>query len=288
MGAQQSVFRLSGAGGLSLLQLRFELRQFPVLQLRHLVELADALQLDDLGAHMIDLFFDMRADLHLRFLGFPDVIKVGVFALQGFDFSLKQGQTLARSLVFFLLDRLSLDFKLDQPAVEFVHDLRFGIDFHFDARCRFINQVNGLVRQEPIRDVTMRQFGRGDDGRIGDFNAMVQFVLFLQPAQDGDGRLHRRFINQHLLKTAFQCGVFFDVFAVFVQRGRADTVQFAARQCRLQHVAGIDRTFGFARADHGVQLIDENNGLPGILRDFLQHRLQPLFELAAVLGTGQQ
>ena len=49
------------------------------------------------------------------------------------------------------------------------------------------------------------------------------------------------------------------MFAVFVQRGRADTVQFTARQRRLDQVGGIHRTVGFARANQRVHLVDEQH-----------------------------
>jgi hypothetical protein len=87
---------------------------------------------------------------------------------------------------------------------------------------------------------------------------------------------------------ALEGGVLLDVFTVFVERGRADAVQLAARQRRLQHVAGVHRALGLAGADHRVDLVDEDNGLAFVLRQFLQHRLQALFEFAAELGAGQQ
>ena len=60
-------------------------------------------------------------------------------------------------------------------------------------------------------------------------------------------------------------------------------VQLAAGQHRLQHVGGVHRALGRARADHGVQLVDEEDDLALGVRDLLEHRLQPLLELAAVL-----
>ena len=65
--------------------------------------------------------------------------------------------------------------------------------------------------------------------------------------------------DQHRLEAALQGGILLDVLAVFVQRGGADAVQFAAGQHRLQHVAGIHRPFGLAGADDGVQLVDEED-----------------------------
>ena len=60
----------------------------------------------------------------------------------------------------------------------------------------------------------------------------------------------RRLVDQHLLEAALERGVLLDVLAVFVERGRADAVQLAARERGLQHVAGVDRAFGLAGADH--------------------------------------
>ena len=46
--------------------------------------------------------------------------------------------------------------------------------------------------------------------------------------------------------------------------------------------------FGGAGADDGVQLVDEQDDLAGGVGDFLQHRLQPLLELAAILRAGDE
>ena len=134
----------------------------------------------------------------------------------------------------------------------------------------------------------MRQCGCGDDGRVGDAHVMVYFVALLEAAQNADRILHRRLVDQHRLEAALQCGVLLDVFAVLVQRGRADGVQLAPGQQRLEHVAGVQRSLGRARADHGVQLVDEEDHLAVALGDLLQHGLEPLLELAAELGARHQ
>ena len=97
-----------------------------------------------------------------------------------------------------------------------------------------------------------------------------------------------RLADQDLLEAALERGVLLEVLAVFVERGRADAVQLAARQGGLEHVAGVDRALGLAGADHGVDLVDEDDGLALVLRHFLEHALQPLLELAAELGAGEQ
>ena len=95
-----------------------------------------------------------------------------------------------------------------------------------------------------------------------------------------------RLAHQHLLEAALQGGVLLDPLPVLVQRGRADHAQLAAGQHRLEHVARVHRALGRARADHRVQLVDERDDLAVALPDLVQHGLEPLLELAAVLGPG--
>ena len=68
-------------------------------------------------------------------------------------------------------------------------------------------------------------------------------------------------------------------------RGGADALDFAARKRRLQDIGGVQRAFGRARAHQRVQLIDEDDGVL-VLHQLLHDGLEPLFELAAVLGAG--
>ena len=95
-------------------------------------------------------------------------------------------------------------------------------------------------------------------------------------------------LDDDRLEAALQGRVLLDVLAVLIQRGGADAVQFAARQQRLQHVGGVHGAFGRARAHDRVQLVDEQDDATFGLLHFLEHGLQALLELAAVLGAGDQ
>ena len=68
-------------------------------------------------------------------------------------------------------------------------------------------------------------------------------------------------LDHHGLEAAFQRSILLDVFAVFIQGGGADAMQFATRQHRLEHVAGVHGPLGLAGPDDGVQLIDEQDDL---------------------------
>ena len=95
-------------------------------------------------------------------------------------------------------------------------------------------------------------------------------------------------LHEHGLEAPRQSCVLLDMLAVFVERGRADTVQFAARQRRLQQVRGIHRTVGLAGTDQRVHLVDEQDDAALGADDFLQDGLQPLLELAAIFRAGDQ
>ena len=68
-------------------------------------------------------------------------------------------------------------------------------------------------------------------------------------------------LDEHRLEAARERRVLLDMLAVFVERGGADAMQFAARQRRLQQVGGIHRAIGLAGADQRVHLVDEQDDL---------------------------
>jgi hypothetical protein len=138
------------------------------------------------------------------------------------------------------------------------------------------------------RDVAVRQLGGGDQRRVLDADAVVDLVALLEAAQDRDGVVEARLADQHRLEPALERLVLLDVLAVLVERRRADAAQLAARQRRLEHVGGVLRALGGAGADHRVQLVDEQDDRALGRGDVLEHRLQALLELAAVLGAGDQ
>ena len=97
----------------------------------------------------------------------------------------------------------------------------------------------------------------------------------------------RGLADEDLLEAALERGVLLDVLAELVEGRRADQPQLAAGEHRLEHVAGVHRRLaGGAGADDGVQLVDEGDDLAVGVLDLLEHGLEPLLELAAVLRAG--
>ena len=78
--------------------------------------------------------------------------------------------------------------------------------------------------------------------------------------------------------------VLLDVFAVLVERGRADT---GVRRGRLglEHVGGIG-CLGGPGTNQRVQLVDEQDDLPVAGGDLLDEGLEAILEFPAVLRAG--
>ena len=111
----------------------------------------------------------------------------------------------------------------------------------------------------------MRQGRRSDDRGVRDLDTVVDLVALFQAAQDCDRILDGRLIDQHFLKPALECAVLFQVLAVFVERRRADAVEFAPRQRGFQHIAGIHGPLRLSGAHHGVKFVDEQDDLTFLL-----------------------
>ena len=156
-----------------------------------------------------------------------------------------------------------------------------------DARGGLVDQVDRLVRQVAVGDVADRQVGGGLDRLVGDRDLVVLLVALADAHQDVDGLLERRLLDHDRLEAALEGGVALDVLAVLVERRRADALELAARERRLEDVGGVDRALGGAGADERVELVDEEDRVVRVAQ-LLDDLLEPLLELAAVLGAGDE
>ena len=77
------------------------------------------------------------------------------------------------------------------------------------------------------------------------------------------------------------------MLAELLGRGGADDLDLTAREGRLQDGGGVDGALGRARADDGVDLVDEEDVVLGLL-ELAHDLLHALLELAAVLGAGDE
>ena len=275
-------------GRLGLLQRLGQLGDRAVLQLGGATEVGLALRALELDLGLLQALLDVGHGAERLLLALPlGVHGVRALALLG-QRALELLAPGHRARVVVVAQRLQLDLQLHDVAVDLVDLGRLGVDLHADPRRGLVDEVDGLVGQEAVGDVALAERRRGDQRRVLDADLVVHLVALLEPAQDRDGVLDARLAHVHRLEAALERGVLLDVLAVLVQRGGADRAQLAAGQHRLEQVGGVDRALGGAGADDRVQLVDEEDDRAARVGDLLQDGLEPVLELAAVLGAGDQ
>ena len=95
-------------------QLAFQSRNAPVLQFRHLGQVAGPARRLELQARRVQGFLDLLRALHAGLLRRPDLVQIGVFLLQAGDGLLEVLPPLGGGLVGFALQRFEFDFALDE------------------------------------------------------------------------------------------------------------------------------------------------------------------------------
>ena len=125
------------------------------------------------------------------------------------------------------------------------------------------------------------------DNRLRNMDAVVLFIVGLNPVEDPYGVRDRRLRNRDGLKTPFQRRVFFNIFAVLRKSRRADHLNLPARKRRLQNIRGIHGAFGIARADKIMHLVDEQDDI-ALRFHLVEKALDAAFKLAAELRSGNQ
>ena len=156
-------------------------------------------------------------------------------------------------------------------------------------RAGLVDDVDGLVGQELLVDVLGRQLHRRADGVGVVLHLVVLLVrgvfrplrIFTVSSTEGS-------VMSIFWKRREQRAVALDARLVLLVRGRADAAQLARGERRLEQVRRVHRAAaGRAGADDGVDLVDEEHRVL-VAASAFKHRLEPLLELAAELGAGEQ
>ena len=98
---------------------------------------------------------------------------------------------------------------------------------------RFIQQVDRLVGQKAVVDISFGKDHRTADDIIRHMHAVKVLVIALDAQQDLRRLLYGRLADLHGLKAPFECTVLFNVLAVLGKGGRADHLNFAAGKSGL-------------------------------------------------------
>src|SRR6266852_6997453 len=92
----------------------------------------------------------------------------------------------------------------------------------------FVNQINRLVRQEAVWDVTVRMRHREVDRIVGVSDGVKLLVPVFDPEQNFGGVDFVRRRNFYRLESSLQRAIFFDGLAILARRGGADALDLSA------------------------------------------------------------
>ncbi len=180
---------------------------------------------------------------------------------------------------------------LGDHSLDLFHAQRFpalGVGQQMLCGPGFVDHVDRRVRQLAVVDVARGQLHRRLDRVVGVFQVVVFLEMRFQTHQDLDRIRDRRLVHVDLLEAPGKRPVLFEVLTEFLVGGRAHAAQLAALQRGFQQVGRIHRAAtGRASADHGVNLVDEEDRV-GVVFKFLDDLLQPFLEVAAVAGASQK
>ena len=280
--------RLGFSIGLNFGDAFFKRRYDSVTQLAGSRQIAFALHPLEFNPSLVQLLLDVSGCCEFRPLRLPGFGQLGRSCAHLFQLRFQLTESILGCGVALFLQGFRFNLLLQDFPIQRIQFFRFRVDTHLKAARCFIDQIDGLVRKKPVGNVSMRKRRRGDQRRIRDSHAVVQFVFLLDPAQNRDRVFDRGFGNQHRLKPSSQRRVLFDILPVFVQRRSTDAVQVSPRQRRLEQVGCIHRPFRLACANKRVHLVDEQKNFSGGGSNLREYGLQPFLELAAIFRASYQ
>ena len=270
---------------LDLLDVVLQLLQLAVADLSHFAVVALALGFVGLELQVLDLLLVLLDLVDEPFFGFPFSPELMLFLLQ-------LGNLLVELLdlvgIVFAFDGLALNFELLQVAGDLVELLRHRVAFHTQFGGGLIHQVDGLVGEETVRDIALREFHGCDAGIVGDTNLVVVLIALLQSTQDRDGVDLVRLVDHDGLEAALQCLVLLEVLLILVKGGGTNGTQLTTGQCRLEDVGGIHGTLATAGTHQSVDLVDEENDVALSVGHLFDDALESFLKLTFVLGTGDE
>ena len=234
---------------------------------------------EDLGD---ELLVDLGDDVHVA--GLPLLLPLGL-RREELLLGVAQGGGLLEVL---RVDRgLLVPPRLRDLLVELAQVRRGRHPADAQARARLVDEVDRLVRQVPVVDVPVGQRRGRDERRVRDGDPVVGLVPVAQTLEDLDRVRQRRLLDLDRLEAPLEGRVLLDVLAVLVERRRADRLELAAGEHRLEDARGVDRALGGTRPDEGVDLVDEQDDVAAGA-DLLEDLLQALLEVTAVARAGDE
>ena len=155
------------------------------------------------------------------------------------------------------------------------------------ASTSLIEDVNCLVWQEAILDVTARKRNGSLDGSLGVVDVVMLLIAVLKTVNNSNGVVVVWLADVDRLETPLKCSVLLDMFTVLFCRSCTNDLDFSARQWWLQDGRGVNGALCGAGANDGVNLVNEEDVILGFLQ-LSNNLLHAVLKLTAILGTSYQ
>ena len=92
---------------------------------------------------------------------FPFFSKLTTFFFQFFHFLSQMTKAFFSLAVCFVFQSPDFDFQFNNSAVDLIYFFRLGRKTNTYGCRSLVNQINGLVRQKAVHDISFGKFGRG-------------------------------------------------------------------------------------------------------------------------------
>ena len=126
------------------------------------------------------------------------------------------------------------------------------------TRASLVDEVDGLVGEVTIRNVTVGQVRRGNQRLVGDGDPVMGLVAIAQPLENLDGVRNRGLLNQLTGWKRRSRAASFSRCLRYSSSVVAPMVWSSPRaKHRLQDRCRVDGTFGRTGTDERVDLVDE-------------------------------
>ena len=180
--------------------------------------------------------------------------------------------------------------RFETDVLQFTLHLHPAVDvrvLEIHIRARLVQEVDGLVGEEAVRDIALTH----GDGLLAhvirDLHTVVVLIVMRDAAENRDAVFNGRLIHRHRLEPALQCGVFFNMLAVLGEGRGTDHLDLTAGEGGLEDIRRVHAALGVPGSDDGMHFIDHQDDV-SLLSDLLDQALHAAFKLSAELGPGHQ
>jgi len=159
---------------------------------------------------------------------------------------------------------------------------------HLHTRRCLIEEVDSLVWETPISDISDREIHCTRDSIIRDTHTVECLISLLESAEYRECIITTWFLDWHRLEPTFEGSVFFDILTVFCEGCGTDDLHSTTRKRWLQEIACITGTLTTSSTDDSMELVDEEDNFPFGFFYFVDNSLESLFELSTIARSGNE